>query len=82
MSGRVKLFAPVRERSIAAEYDEMDLTDGARIRVACRLMREERYQNPGVASAKEMLDRQGIDASATLRSPLMIEELSDPAKSV
>ncbi len=39
--------------------------------------REEQYQNPGVISRIELLDRMGIDASCSIKSPLLIEHIAD-----
>jgi competence protein ComEC len=73
VSGEVKLFAPIIDEQIAAEYAEMDLQYGTQIRVACNLEREENFQNPGVILRKTILDQQGIDATANIKSPLLIE---------
>ncbi|HVF30955.1 MAG TPA: ComEC/Rec2 family competence protein [Pyrinomonadaceae bacterium] len=73
-SGRVRLFV-LRHEGDA----DVDLRHGSVIRVACRLEREDRFLNPGVASRIMMLDQQGIDAVATVKSRLLIEELgTDP----
>ncbi|MEO7672852.1 MAG: ComEC/Rec2 family competence protein, partial [Pyrinomonadaceae bacterium] len=75
VSGRVRLFAPVQTPEMAADYASLDLRSGSMIRVACNPVREENYQNPGVRPRKELLDWQDIDATATLKSPLLVEKL-------
>jgi competence protein ComEC len=77
VSGNVRLFLPVENESAAKDLDRLDLRYGSRIRIYCKLEREERFQNPGVASHVAMLDQQGIDATATIKSPLLIEKLGD-----
>lgn len=76
-SGIVRLFAPVENEEFASEYDHLNLQYGSLIRVACNLRREENYLNPGVLSRLQILDEQGIDATATIKSPLLIEKLGD-----
>lgn len=50
---------------------------GSRVRVACRLRREDEYLDPGVVRRTEMLDRMGVDAGCTVKTPLLIEHMSD-----
>ncbi|MGB7210702.1 MAG: ComEC/Rec2 family competence protein [Pyrinomonadaceae bacterium] len=75
VSGRLRLFAPIQSAEMAADYAEIDLRSGSTIRVACNPVREENYQNPGVLSRKELLDWQDLDATATLKSPLLVEKI-------
>lgn len=75
VSGKVRLFLPIRDEQIAGEYEQLNLGYGTKIRVACHLQREEKYQNPGGVSNIEILDQQGIDATAIIKSPLLIENL-------
>jgi competence protein ComEC len=77
VSGRLRLFAPIQSAEMAEDYAEMDLRSGSIIRVACNPVREENYQNPGVLSRKELLDWQDLDATAMLKSPLLVEKLGD-----
>lgn len=76
-SGKVRIFAPVENDKIAAEYENLELHYGARIIVACNLIREDAFLNSGVKSRTEILDQQEIDATAMLKSPLLIEKISD-----
>ena len=77
VTGRVRMFVPLSGSDTAIEFGELDIRNGSRIRVYCRLEREEEFQNPGVRSQIAMLDSQGIDARATIKSPLLIEKLAD-----
>jgi len=76
-SGVVQLLAPIRDASVRAEYDELELRPGARVRVMAALERPDNYRNPGVSSFTEFLDRKGQDATGKLKSPLLVERLDD-----
>ena len=76
-SGLVLLLAPVSEKSIAQEFDQLDLRYGARIRVMMMLERADDFRNPGVSSFTEYLDRKGYDATGFIKSPLLIERLDN-----
>ena len=76
-AGRVEFFAPVADARVAREYDSLELRRGARVRVMSRLVRAERYRNPGVTSSDEFLARRDLDARASIKSPLLIERLDD-----
>lgn len=77
VSGNVRLFAPTGNKQIADEYEQIQLKYGTRIRIACPLKREEKFQNPGVASRREILDRKETDATGLIKSPLFIENLGE-----
>ena len=87
VSGNVRIFVPTRPSAFDDDNiqdHEADLRSqisnlkyGSRIRVACRLEREDEYLNPGVITKREILDRLGIDATATVKSPLLIEHIAD-----
>jgi len=77
VSGEVLLFAPVSGESTQQEFDQLDLRYGARIRVMTMLERADTFRNPGVSSFTEYLDRKGYDATAFVKSPLLIERLED-----
>ncbi|MBC7898707.1 MAG: ComEC/Rec2 family competence protein [Saprospiraceae bacterium] len=79
VSGRLRLYAPAQAEESQAEYISLDLRYGSRIRAACNPEREERFLNPGGLPRKQSLDQQGIDAAATVKSPLLIEKLRDEA---
>lgn len=76
-SGRVLLFAPVTRPLLLAEYNALELRYGARVRVMTRLEREEGYRNPGVEPFTEYLERRSLAATATIKSPLLVERLDD-----
>jgi len=75
VSGNIRLFAPASNEQIQNEYNQLNLSYGTRIRIACNLRREDNYLNAGVISHKEILDQKGIDATATVKSPLLLENL-------
>lgn len=76
-AGMVWLFAPMGDRASRAEYEELELRYGARINVMVALRRAESFRNPGVSSFTEYLERRGLDASGTIKSPLLVERLED-----
>lgn len=77
ISGNIRLFAPLSDEEIAAEYEQIDLRYGSRVRVAGNLKRDDNYNNPGVISHKKILDDADIDATAILKSPLLVEKIGD-----
>lgn len=77
VSGKIRLYAFVPSHEIGGEYDESKLFHGTKIRTFCQVQREEKYQNPGVASFKEIIDRKELDATGFIKSPLLIEKLED-----
>ena len=81
-AGRVRVFASIRDDEIKNEYDDLALGYGTRIRIACNLRREERFQNPGSVSFKKILDQKNLDAVATIKSPLLIERLESGSQSL
>lgn len=72
-TGRVRMFMPLGSEDVSSELEGMNLRHGTRISVACRPEREDEYLNPGVTMRREMLDRKGVDATCTVKSPLLIE---------
>ncbi len=77
VKGQIKLFAPIADQNNAEDYARLDLRNGSQIRVACRLQRENNYQNPGVILSKELLDQQEIDASGMIKSALLVEKIGE-----
>lgn len=77
VAGQVMLFAPVRDQMVSAEYERLELRYGARIRVMTALSRTENYRNPGVSPFTEYLERRELDATSTIKHPLLIERLDD-----
>ncbi|MFN0139856.1 MAG: ComEC/Rec2 family competence protein [Pyrinomonadaceae bacterium] len=78
VAGNVRLFVPTHNSSISnSKFEISNLKYGSRIRVACSLEREDEFLNPGVLPRRELLDRQGTDATCSVKSPLLIEHLAD-----
>jgi competence protein ComEC len=64
-SGVVSLRAPAESHNAQLRY-------GARIRVVTTLSRIDNYQNPGVSTLAEYLDRKDLDATGIIKSPTAI----------
>ncbi|MDQ2745876.1 MAG: ComEC/Rec2 family competence protein [Acidobacteriota bacterium] len=77
ISGCVKLFVAVPDEQTASEYAILNLNYGSRIRVACRLRRENGFLNAGGLSQTAMLDQQAIDATGIIKSPLLVEKIGE-----
>ncbi|HEY6232725.1 MAG TPA: ComEC/Rec2 family competence protein [Pyrinomonadaceae bacterium] len=77
VSGVVALLAVVPSELFKQEFAELDLRYGARLRVMTQLERADSFRNPGVSPFTEYLDRQGYDATAFVKSPLLIERLEN-----
>lgn len=75
-SGDARLFLAA-EGTSATDVERLALRHGSIVRIACRLQREEHFLNPGVTSAVETLDRQGMDAVGIVKSPLLVERLGE-----
>lgn len=73
VSGNVRLFVPIPQTK--SEFSELKY--GSRIRVSCKLEREDDFINPGVIPRRQMLDRLGIDASGSVKSRFLVEKLAD-----
>lgn len=76
-AGMVDLFAPVRDAGAGERYAELELRRGARVRVLVALERAEEFRNPGGGTLTEFLERRGVDARGTIKSPLLVERLDD-----
>lgn len=76
-TGRIRLFVPVANREKLRGYEMLELQSGARVRMLTSLRRMEVFRNPGVLSGIELLDRNGFDATGTIKSPLVVERLDD-----
>ncbi|MGI8812221.1 MAG: DUF4131 domain-containing protein [Pyrinomonadaceae bacterium] len=68
-SGRLRVFVPLESVESLATFERSGVAYGAEMRVRCSPTREEQYQNPGVRSRLEIMDEQGIDAAASIKSP-------------
>jgi competence protein ComEC len=71
------LSANVTQKESEQDLAGLDLHYGASLRLMTRLERADSFRNPGVASFTEYLDRQGYDATAIVKSPLLIERLEN-----
>ncbi|HWN10259.1 MAG TPA: ComEC/Rec2 family competence protein [Pyrinomonadaceae bacterium] len=77
VSGVVMMLVPVLSARVKDELAELNLCYGARVRVMTSLERSDRFRNPGVSTFTEYLDRKGFDATAFIKSPLLIERLEN-----
>ena len=77
-SGVVRMFVPLGSEEQRSDLASLDLRSGTTVRTACELLREDQYLNPGVMPRRQLLDQQSIDATCTVKSPLMIEVVSRP----
>lgn len=76
-SGVVMLSARLAQKDSEQDFAALDLHYGASLRLMTRLERADSFRNPGVSSFTEYLDRQGYDAAAIVKSPLLIERLEN-----
>ncbi|MEO8433528.1 MAG: ComEC/Rec2 family competence protein [Pyrinomonadaceae bacterium] len=77
VTGRILFSASLRDRITQAEYDQLGLRYGARLRVITALNRADTFRNPGGSLFTEYLDRKGYDATGLIKSPLLVERLDD-----
>ena len=80
VSGSVRLFlSQTKEADIETnlKFEISDLKYGSRLRIACKLEREDEFLNPGVISKTEILDRLGVDATGSIKSALLVEKIAD-----
>ncbi len=78
VSGKVRLFLLIKTPEAAKDFARLTISPGSRLRVFCRLMRDDGFRNPGVLPRTTILEWQGIDATASVKSPLLIEKLAEP----
>jgi competence protein ComEC len=76
-SGTVAFIASITSDTAGAEYDQLDLHHGVRLRVVTTLRRANNFRNPGVQLRTEYLDRKGYDATAFIKTPKSIERLNE-----
>jgi len=74
VTGRVSLLVTLRD---ANDFRSLQIRYGTRIQVTTTLDRTGNYQNPGVSSLTEFLDRNGYDATGIIKSPAAITRLGD-----
>jgi competence protein ComEC len=76
VSGNARIFVPEsQDPDLRSEIS--NLKYGSRVRITCALEREDEYLDPGVQTRREILDRQDIDATASIKSGLLVEHLAD-----
>ncbi len=71
-TGIIRVYAPVKSAHAALALEAADLGAGTLVRIPLRLERTDRFLNPGVPGTSRILDQQGIDASASLKSVLLV----------
>ena len=67
-SGAVRLFLPLDNAAAKRDFENLFLGYGAKIQVATRLTREDRYRNPGGAIARDILKSKNLDATGSIKS--------------
>lgn len=75
-TGTVGVVALVNPQS-PDEYGYLRLRYRTRLRLKTKLAGVDSFRNPGVSSFSEYLARKGYDATAFVKSPLLIERLGD-----
>ena len=75
-TGTGTLLVPLAEKS-AADYENLHLRYGTRVRVVTALKRTDTFRNPGGSSFTEYLDRKQLDASGVVKSVSLITRLGD-----
>jgi competence protein ComEC len=73
VTGRVRIYITTSDSEAASDFARMDLVPGKKILVSLTLRRQDRYRNPGGVRYADVLSRRGLEASATIKSPLLIE---------
>ena len=76
-SGIVLLTTHLAGDNSRRAFAALELRHGARIRVIVGLDREDTFRNPGVMQFTEYLDRNDFEATGVIKSPLLVERLSD-----
>lgn len=74
--GRVMVFVSLNDAPAVREFSELELAIGSRVRFGAILTREDPFNNPGGYSFEGQLNRQGLDAVASAKGPLLIEAVS------
>ena len=76
-AGKLALIASFKDKQQREEFERLELRHGARLCVMTTLRRSDSFRNPGVTRFTEFLDRKGFDATAFVKSSLLIERLDD-----
>ncbi|MFN8000645.1 MAG: ComEC/Rec2 family competence protein [Acidobacteriota bacterium] len=75
--GAVQIVVPFHDDEARAEYDQLRLDYGVRVRVLGQLSKRSGYRNPGAPDFSELLEQRGYDATGWVKSPLLLERLGD-----
>ncbi|MCO6512220.1 MAG: ComEC/Rec2 family competence protein [Aridibacter famidurans] len=75
--GTVRVYVSLNDDAAVRAFEGLRLRPGSPVRVATLVSREERFSNPGMFSFLELLDREGLDAVASVKSPLLIERAGE-----
>lgn len=75
--GRVRVYVTLNDKAAESVFEDLRLAAGTPVRVATLITREERFNNPGMFSFRELLDREGLDAVAAAKSPLLVERAGE-----
>jgi competence protein ComEC len=74
-SGRARLIVAFADAQSLADFRQLGLDYGSRLRLLVRLERARAYRNPGAIDFNDFLERQGYDLKGSIKSPLLIESL-------
>ncbi|MGE0105023.1 MAG: ComEC/Rec2 family competence protein [Blastocatellales bacterium] len=77
IDGRIRMTVPLPDGQAVSEFSALDLRYGTRLRLTGHLKNRRVYRNPGSVDLEALLARQGYDAGGVVKSPLLIEPLSD-----
>jgi competence protein ComEC len=80
-TGVAQIVAPLRDAQSRDDYDRLSLDYGSRVRILGNLSDRGGYRNPGAPDFDEMLEHRGFDATGVVKSPLLIENLGQGARS-
>jgi len=74
-SGRLRVMVAVADPEARDALERLGLRYGRRIHALVRIVRPERYRNPGSPPYDEYLELRGYDLAAVSKSPVLIERL-------
>ncbi len=72
-NGNLRVFVPLNP-DLASDCAN-GFYAGNRVRVSARLKREEEFRNPGTMSSIESLERRGLEATGSLKSCLLLQQI-------
>ncbi|MFN0109064.1 MAG: ComEC/Rec2 family competence protein [Blastocatellia bacterium] len=79
-SGSVQVVLSLQDDDSRAEFDQLALDYGARIRFLAMLTDKRGYRNPGAPDFDQMLEFGGFDAAGSVKSPLLIERTGEGSR--